>query len=76
MQQIEASPQDNFPFVMFDTHVFKDRVIFTLPMRATMETLVPLARELLGMPLTRTVEAKVEVDDGGELVISITATSD
>lgn len=76
MPQIEVNPQENFPFVMFDTHVFRDRVIFTLPMRATMETLVPLARELMGMPNARMVEAKVEVDDGGELVISISATSD
>jgi len=76
MQKIETTPQENFPLVMFDTHVFQDRVIFTLPVRATMETLVPLAKELLRLPDARNMEANIEIGESGALVISIRGTSD
>lgn len=76
MQPIETGSQENFPQVMFQTHVFRDRVVFTLPMRATMETLVPLARQLIKAPEACSLEAKVELDDNGELVITLKTTSD
>ena len=69
MQNINTTPQENFPQVMFETHVFQDRVIFSLPLLTTLDTLVPLALELLHMPGTCKLEVRLTVDDG-QLVIS------
>ena len=76
MQNFQTTPQENFPLAVFDTHVLKDRVFFTLPMQATLEALIPLAKELLHLGPGRNMEANIEVSEGGELVISISSTSD
>ena len=74
MQKITNSLQENYPVAMFDTHVFQDRVIFTLPLHATLDALLPLALELLHMPGTCKLLVRLSVEDG-QLVISIGSNS-
>ena len=70
MNTSNPSTQDNFPMVMFTTHLTRDRVIFTLPLNETLDTLVPLAVELLHMPEACKLLARLAVEDS-QLVISI-----
>jgi hypothetical protein len=70
MQKIANTPQEFYPMAVFETHVFQDHVIFTLPLHATLDTLVPLALELLHMPDTCRLEARLQVEDG-QLVITL-----
>ena len=53
-----------------NTHLARDRVIFTLPLNETLDTLVPLAVELLHMPEACKLLARLAVEDS-QLVISI-----
>lgn len=55
---------------VFDTHLAKDRVIFTLPLNQTLEALVPLAVELLRMPENCRLQVRLVVEDGS-LVITM-----
>jgi hypothetical protein len=70
MNSSNPSLQDNFPMVMFNTHLARDHVIFTLPLNETLDTLVPLAVELLHMPEACKLLARLAVEDS-QLVISI-----
>ena len=70
MQYIKEIPQENYPMAIFDTHVLQDHVIFTLPLHATLDTLIPLALELLHMPDTCKLLVRLAVEDG-QLVITI-----
>jgi hypothetical protein len=69
MQNIKEIPQENYPMVIFDTHVLHDRVIFTLPLHATLDTLIPLAVDLLHMPDTCKLLVRLAGEDG-ELAIT------
>ena len=70
MKTSNPSLQDKFPLVMFETHLANDRVLFTLPLNTTLDTLVPLAVELLHMPHTCKLQARLTVEDS-QLVITI-----
>jgi hypothetical protein len=70
MNPNKSSLQDSFPMAVFNTHLAKERVIFTLPLTETLDTLVPLAVELLHMPHTCKLLARIAIEDS-QLVISI-----
>ena len=71
MEKMSPFPtQEDYPLAVFETHVLQDCVVFTLPLHATLDALVPLALELLHLPGTCRLSARLAMEDG-QVSISI-----